>query len=336
MDKELLVRLVAVVLALLLMTGGYLTGPVSGQTARQVDARHRSVPRARDGHPNIEGVWTFSTATPLERPARFAGRRFMTDDEAEQYRAQFLADRRAKLVEVGAVAEFSQQDAPFVTIDGRRPTSLILDPPDGRIPDLTPEARQKWGRPLEGLDGPENRLLPERCLRGDGGPPMLPNVSGSPLEREVEFPYVQIVETQGEVVFVQEGFDAARIVPLDGRPHLSSHIRSWHGDSRGRWNGDTLIVETTNFRDQAEQRRVSSRFDRNLHVVERLSLTSDMLWYEFTVDDPTMFTKTWSGAFPMRRSDAQIYEVACHEGNYAMSNMLRGARVQERTGVTVK
>jgi hypothetical protein len=340
MDRDVFVRLVAT-LALLLMTGGHLTGPVSGQTARQIDAARRTAPRARDGHPNIEGTWTFSTGTPLERPAQFAGKPFMTDEEAKQYRAQYLADRRAFLRGVGGVGtveEFGQQDPPFVTIDGQRPTSVILDPPDGRLPDLTLEAQPKSGRPVRSLDGPEDLTPPERCLRGDGGPPMLPNLSSSPFEREVEYPYVQIVETQDEVVFVQEGFEGARIVPLDRRPHLPDHLRSWLGDSRGRWSGDTLIVETTNFRDQAQPaRRISNRYDRNLRVVERLSrVSSDMLWYEFTVDDPTIFTKSWSGAFPMRRSDARIYEVACHEGNYAMLNMLRGSRVKERTGGTVK
>jgi hypothetical protein len=296
--------------------------------------------RTAEGRPNLEGVWTFATATPLERPARFAGKSTMTDQEAEEYVIQTEAARRGSaFAALGVAQDFEQSARPFVIVAGRKPTSLIVDPPDGRIPALTPEARERWGDLWTGerADGPQDRLLPERCLRGDAGPPMLPNVSASPFEREVMSPFVRIIQTSREIVFVQEGFDGARIVPLDGRPHVSDRIRSWLGDSRGRWSGDTLIVDTTNFRDQAQQRRVSNRFDRNLHLVERLSvLDRDLLWYEFTVEDPTMFTKAWSGAFPMRRTDVHLYEVACHEGNEGMFNILRGARAEERAASSIK
>jgi hypothetical protein len=296
--------------------------------------------RTAEGRPNLEGVWTFATATPLERPARFSGQSTMTDQEAEEYVIQIQAARRGRAGgALGVAQDFDQSPRPFVVVAGRKPTSLIVDPPDGRIPALTPEAQERWSHLWKGerADGPQDRLLPERCLRGDAGPPMLPNVSASPFEREVMSPIVRIIQTSHEIVLAQEGFDGARIVPLDGGPHVSNQIRSWLGDSRGRWNGDTLIVDTTNFRDQAQQRRVSNRFDRNLHVVERLSvLNRDLLWYEVTVEDPTMFTKAWRGAFPMRRTDVHLYEVACHEGNEGLFNILRGARAQERGASSVK
>ena len=334
---------VAATLLSLLLPRAHLTAqtaPVSGQTGRQTAAPPSTVLRTADGHPDIEGVWTFATATPLERPAMFTGKSVMTDEEAEEYLAQLRAARQAGpggALGLGAVQEFEQGSRPFVMVGGRKPTSLIVDPPDGRIPALTAEAQQRWSHhwTAQRADRPEDRLLPERCIRGDGGPPMLPNVSASPLERQASSPYVRIVQTRQEIVFVQEGYDGARIVPLDGRAHVSDRIRLWLGDSRGRWSGDTLIVDTTNFRDQAQQRRVSNRFDRNLHVLERLSVVDrDLLWYEFTVEDPTMFSKAWSGAFPMRRSELQLYEVACHEGNEGMFNILRGARAEEQKGST--
>ena len=311
-----------------------------GSRNEQRVATLRTVVRTVEGHPDIEGVWTFATATPLERPARFAGKSTMTDKEAEEYVIQTQAARRGRAgAALGVAQDFDQSPRPFVTVAGRKPTSLIVDPPEGRIPALTPAAQERWSHlwTAERADSPQDRLLPERCLRGDAGPPMLPNVSGSPFEREVESPLVRIIQTGREIVFVQEGFDGARVIPLNGRAHVSNRIRSFLGDSRGRWSGDMLIVDTTNFRDQMQQRRVSNRFDPNLHVVERLSVVNrELLWYDFTVDDPTMFAKTWSGAFPMRRSDLPLYEVGCHEGNEAMFNILRGARAKELGGANVK
>jgi hypothetical protein len=190
--------------------------------------------RTAEGRPNLEGVWTFATATPLERPARFAGKSTMTDEEAEEYVIQTEAARRARAgAALGVAQEFEQSARPFVIVAGRKITSLIVDPPDGRIPALTPEAQERWSHLWTGerADGPQDRLLPERCLRGDAGPPMLPNVSASPLEREVMSPFVRIIQTSQEIVFVQEGFDGARMIPLDGRAHVSHTIRSFLGDS---------------------------------------------------------------------------------------------------------
>jgi hypothetical protein len=337
-------RRIAIYAAAILLSIVVAKPPMTVQGASQgklpVAIPLATIVRTAEGRPNLEGVWTFATATPLERPARFAARSTMTDQEAEEYVIQLQAARRGRAgAALGVAQDFDQSRRPFVVVAGRKPTSLIVDPPDGRIPALTPEAQARWGHLWKGerADGPQDRLLPERCLRGDAGPPMLPNVSASPFEREVMSPFVRIIQTSREIVLAQEGFDGVRMIPLDGRAHVSNTIRSFLGDSRGRWSGDMLIVDTTNFRDQAAQRRVSNRFDRNLHLVERLSvLNRDLLWYEFTVEDPTMFTKAWSGAFPMRRTDVHLYEVACHEGNEGMFNILRGARAEERGASGVK
>ena len=202
-------------------------------------------------------------------------------------------------------------------------TSLILDPPDGRIPPLTPEAKARADARAEVLRrpaaGPEDRNLWERCiLGGNTGPPM---VSG---------PYnnvVQIFQTPGYVVIFNEMINDARVVPLDGRPHLPLAIRQWKGDSRGRFQGDTLVVDTTNFRDETNFRGARA----TLHVVERFTrVDAGTLLYEFTVDDPMTWTRPWSAAIPMTKTAGPIFEYACHEGNYGMVNILSGARAEEK------
>jgi len=325
MNRQVVVRMVATLAVGMFGMLGDLAGQVSGQHARRVAATPSRVPRTANRHPNFEGTWAYGTATPLERPAQFSDKPFFVSDaEAEQFLKQSQSDRRAVQASRLGVPEFVEPDWPFVTIAGRKPTSVIFEPSDGRIPYIAPDMQQ---RPIEErLDKPEDVPLSERCLRALAGPPILPNVG---------LLYVQIFQTSDDVVLSQEDLHDARIVPLDGRSHVSGQIRTWLGDSRGRWDGDTLIVDTTNFRDQLHQRGPSYRFDRNLRVVERLTLvSSDTLWYEFTVEDPTLFTRPWSGRFPMRKTGEPIFEVACHEGNYAMFNMLRGARVQEGVGAT--
>jgi hypothetical protein len=310
MPARRIVAYAAAILLSIVVAKPAVTAQRVSQGKPPVPTPHPTIERTAEGRPNLEGVWTFATATPLERPARFVGKSTMTDQEAEEYVIQIQAARRGRGgAALGVAQDFDQSPRPFVVVAGRKPTSLIVDPPDGRIPALTPEAQERWSHLWTGqrADGPQDRLLPERCLRSDVGRPMLPNVSGAPFEREAESPMVRIIQTSREIVFGQEGFDGARMIPLDGRAHVSNTIRSFLGDSRGRWSGDVLIVDTTNFRDQAAQRRASNRFDRNLRVVERLSvLNRDLLWYEFTVEDPTMFTKAWSGAFPMRRTGSPL------------------------------
>jgi hypothetical protein len=285
--------------------------------------------RTPDGQPDLQGVWNFATLTPLERPDQLAGKAVLTDEEAVIYEKEALertdADRRP--AEGNADVALAYNNAWYdrgTRIIGTRRTSIIVEPPDGRIPALTLEGRTKAnaraeaGRQHGPADGPEARSLAERCLLFGAGPPMLPG------------PYnnnVQVVQSRDHVVIVNEMIHDARIVPLGGGPHLPARLRRWQGDPRGHWDGDTLVVDTTNFSDRTHFRGA----DENLHLIERFTrIDAGTLVYEFTVDDPTAFTKPWTGQIPMTRSDQPIYEYACHEGNYAMSGILRGARAEEK------
>jgi hypothetical protein len=300
-----------------------------GQKSRAVnpavkDASVRKVPRTTAGQPDIEGVWDFSTLTPLERPAQFAGKPFMTAEEAAEFEKQRLQAVDQTLGSGPAIDAAWLERGLLATVNGRYPTALVVDPPDGRIPALTPEAQRRIAERADAFrrtDGPEDRLLSERCLRSASGPPMFPSADAN---------FIQIVQTRDYVVILQEKFHDTRIVRLDGRPHVAADIRSWAGDSRGRWNGDTLVVDTTNFTNQIG---LTGRFDQTLHLVERYTPVGlDILLYEVNIDDPTAFTKPWTVVVPMRRTDEQIYEFACHEGNYALPNILRGARFGEQAG----
>jgi len=208
-------------------------------------------------------------------------------------------------------------------VNGKTRTSLIVDPPDGKVPALTPDGQARAdaraeARRLHPADGPEDRSLGERCLLFNAGPPML----SGPYNN-----FVQLLQTRDHVVIFNEMVHQARVVPLDGRPHVPSSIRFWQGDSRGRWDGNTLVVETTNFTDKTNVRGSGER----LRLVERFSRPdANTLLYEFTVDDPSSFTRPWSAALPMTKTPDLIYEYACHEANYAMAGILRGARAGEK------
>jgi hypothetical protein len=210
----------------------------------------------------------------------------------------------------------------LATVRGEKRTSLIVDPPDGRIPALTAEAQQRASARADArrqhADGPEDRSLGERCLMFNAGPPMLPGPYNN---------YVQIFQTPDHVAINNEMIHDARVVPLDRSPHVPSVIRRWQGDSRGRWEGATLVVDTTNFTDKTNFRGASEK----LHLIERFTrVDADTLLYEFTVDDPSSFVKPWSAALPMRRTSDRIFEYACHEGNYALTGILQGARYSEQ------
>ena len=205
---------------------------------------------------------------------------------------------------------------------------MIVDPPDGRIPSLTVEAQNRAearaeARRLRPADGPEDRSLSDRCItRGNNGPPMLPSGYNNNY---------QIVQSSDHIVIMIEMIHDARIIPLDPRPHLPTEVRQWLGDSRGRWEGDTLVIETTNFTDKTNFRGSGE----NLHVVERFTrVDDDTLLYQFMVDDPQSFERPWSGEIPMKRAQGPIFEYACHEGNYSMANILAAARAQEQAGGT--
>jgi hypothetical protein len=286
-----------------------------------------SPPRTADGQPDLQGIWDYRSATPLERPARFAGREFMTAAEVAEY------ERLAAEREDGRPPD-DQRTEPSVhpswwldygkTVVKTARTSLIVDPPDGKIPALTAEAQQRLAarRAAARLHGPadsyEYRSLFERCITRGVPEGMLPGPYNNNL---------QIIQTAEHVVLVTEMIHDARIVPIDGRPHLRPSVREWLGDSVGRWEGDTLVVDTTNFTDKTTFRGAGA----NLHLVERFTrLDADTLEYRFTVDDATTWTRPWTVAYPMVRTEGPIFEYACHEGNYGLMNILSGARWQEK------
>jgi hypothetical protein len=287
------------------------------------------VPRTPDGHPDLQGIWNTSTLTPLERPAEFVGKPALTPQEAKDYEARLLRennrDRRDGTAEVDVGRAYNEfwYDRGSHIVESRH-TSLIIDPPDGKIPALTPEAQKRQAALAEYRrqhpgDGPEDFSLANRCiLWTTAGPPMLPGAYNNNYH---------IVQSPGNVTILVEMIHDARIIPTDGRPHLPSNVRQWLGDSRGHWEGDTLVVETTNFTDKTNFRGASE----NMGLVERFTrVDADTIIYEFTVHDLSSFTKPWTAQIPMKRTAEPILEYACHEGNYAMEGMLRGLRTEEK------
>jgi len=289
-------------------------------------------PRTADGQPDIQGVCSTATTTPLERPAEFAGKPTLTPAEAAEYQKKAIYDVNGDRRDGGGAADVGRAYNEFWRERGKvvpdLRTSLITDPPDGKIPPLTQEAQKRQAERAAAargheFDGPENRNLQERCLVANNvGPPMTPaNYSAN----------YQIAQGPGWVVLVNEMAHDARIIPLDGRPHIAQNIRQWFGDARGHWEGNTLVVETTNFTDKAPFRGSSDK----MRLVERFTRTgADTLLYEFTVDDPATFGKPWTAKIPTTRAEGAIYEFACHEGNYGMEGVLSGARVAEGIKLT--
>jgi hypothetical protein len=303
-------------------------GSAAGQPAVPSSERKPwTAPRTPDGQPDLQGIWDFRSATPLERPPQFAGREFMTAEEVVEY------ERRAREREDGRPpddprTEQSVHPAWWLdygkTVIKTQRTSLIVDPADGKIPALTPEGQKRLAdrRAAARSHGPadsyENRGLFERCLTRGVPEGMLPGPYNNNL---------QLLQMPGFVVIFTEMIHDARIVPMDGRPHASPHIRRWMGDSRGHWEGKTLVVDTTNFTDKTSFRGSGA----NLHLVERFTrVDADTLEYRFTVDDPTTWTRPWTVAYPMVKTEGPIYEYACHEGNYGLQGILAGARAEER------
>jgi hypothetical protein len=293
--------------------------------------------RTSDGRPDLQGIWNFSSVTTLERPAEFAGKAFVTGAEATAL--QKLVQSAAAATEavdacykVGYNPDEFFEDA--VHGDGRRqkavrlPTSLIVDPPDGHLPPLTPLGQKRTAASIDAFmsqqnDGPESRSLGERCLVGfNAGPPMIPGAYNNNM---------QIVQTHDHVVVLTEMIHNARSVPLDGRPHLPSSIHQWSGDPRGRWEGDTLVIETTNFNDQPLLSPAPpSSASTEKRVIERFTLVDrDTLRYEFTVIDPPIYTAPWTARLDMHRGTS-LYEYGCHEANYALKNILSASRARER------
>lgn len=302
------------------------------------------VPRTPWGSPNLQGVWDFRTITPLERPSALEGKELLTVEEAaiqEQLTAEERIDRVPDEGDTGFYNRFWLDQGTEVVPTNR--TSLIVDPLDGKLPALTPAAQQRaahrtesWERPIKErvagympnriADGPEDLGLAERCLLGfNSGPPMLPSVYNNAM---------QLFQTPDYVVILNEMVHDARIVPLDGRTHLPPKLLQWMGDSRGHWDGETLVIETTNFTEKTSSfsPTITSAIGsgKTLHLRERLRrLDGNTLLYEYTVNDPVTFTTSFTVEIPMKISEWPLFEYACHEGNYAMENTLAGARAEE-------
>ena len=308
-----------------------------GQTA---SGSRWTMPRLPDGSPDLQGVWLSDSATPLERPPALAGRARLTDEEVAVL--QTRADRIFKNGRSAYAAGDAAFSAAFNDVETHgsvgssissslgmvdrvfdNDTSLVVDPADGRIPRVTPAARRRQDAVASGWQyktGPEDFSNIHRCIT-TGVPRLGGNFGAGP------YSYYQIIQTSDYVAFIMEAFHDVRVIPLDGRPQLPERIRQWNGDSRGRWEGDTLVVETRNFSPNSYLRGAAE----GLHLVERFARTvDDTIAYSMTFTDPTSWGTPWTARMPLHRMDEAIYEFACHEGNHSMVDMLAIARLEQR------
>jgi len=334
-----LIGAVAVVLSLL--AGQAIAQSINAKPAK-TESKVWTPSRTADGHPDLQGVWANNNATPLERPKELAGRAILTEKEvaALQNKAHELFDNGnsdaafGDTVFASVLANVNGSKSGFTSTDGKTGdyssvwlvernfdsrTSLITDPPDGRLPALTAEAQKRRASAAAARErlpeGPEDRSLSERCI-----------TFGAPRLGAGYNSYYQIVQSPDSVAIVMETIHDARVIPLDGRPHLPSTVQTWLGDSRGRWEGDTLVVDTTNYKAGAFMNA-----SEKLHVIERFTRTGpDTLKYEVTVEDPATWAKPWSAMIPLSHSRDAIYEYACHEGNEGLVGILAGARAEEK------
>jgi hypothetical protein len=299
--------------------------------AMTVDVVATPQPSVRAALPDIEGVWNFGTLTPLERPAQFADKEFLTDDDAAAFIRDTMErnnrDRRdgGPEVDVARAVNDSWFDrgTSLARVSGRLRTSLITNPSNGRLPALTPSARARAAAQAaenrqHPADGPENRSLQERCLAFNAGPPILPGPYNN---------YLQISQFPNYVVLLTEMIHDARIVPIGDAGPIRLNGPRWLGEPRGHWEGQTLVVDSLHFNGISDVRGS----DNQLHLTERFTRADrETLLYEFTIDNPTAFVAPWSAVLPMTRSDDRIFEYACHEANYALMDILRGARAGEK------
>jgi len=358
------------------VSAAILIAPLGAQTpaAAAKSSGTASIPKKADRHPDLTGIWTNATITPVERPSEFAGKLSVSDSEAavleKRSTENFNLDRR----DAGPEADrsraynnlFVDRGSELARVDGLKRTSLIIDPPDGKIPAFTPEGRKRLAAIRQrggdeggggGGSGPSNifpdrtggnvnaadapsaasanagmagkfdsikdRPLAERCILGFGstsGPPMMPVLYNNTY---------QIVQTPDAIMIQVEMVHDRRVIHMDGRQHLPSDVRQWLGDSIGHWEGDTLVVETTNLTDKTSFRGS----DQNLKVIERFRrVDANTILYRVTIDDPTVFTKPWTMEYPFLATAGPVFEYACHEGNYAMPDILGGARRLEKLG----
>jgi hypothetical protein len=301
-----------------------------------------SVSRTADGQPDLQGVWANNNATPLERPKELAGRALLTEEEvaALKKKANELFEGQSDAafgdqVFVSVLANVKGAKAGFKSTDGEtgdyssvwtverqwdNRTSLITNPADGRLPAMTPRAEEiqraagakRFGRPA----GPEDRSLSERCI-----------TFGSPRLAAGYNSYFQILQSPNNVAILMETIHDVRMIPLDGRPHVPANVQTWLGDPRGRWDGDTLVIDTTNYKPGAFM-NVSTE---KLHIVERYTRTGpESLKWEITVDDPGAWAKPWTAMIPLQHSKDALYEYSCQEGNYGLKGILEGARAEEK------
>jgi hypothetical protein len=312
--------------------GFALLAPLAAQTkapvalAAKEGAKAWTPPKTPDGAPDIQGIFTNSVVTPLERPKDLGAKEFFTPEEAEAYAKKQLAVKEATGPGTYNDVHYDMSQFGLEKKQNKVAASIrtsLITGPDGRVPPLLPEAQKRQAAKQAAnrgheFDGPENRGLAERCIIwGAEGPPMLPIGYNANL---------QIVQGQGYVAIMQEMIHDVRIIPTDGRPHAPSNVRELMGDSVGHWEGNTLVVDTTNFTDRTAFRGSSE----NLHVIEKFTRTDpDTVMYQFTVSDPATWEKSWSAEIPMTKIDGPIFEYACHEGNYGMANNLSGARADD-------
>jgi hypothetical protein len=294
----------------------------AARALRQAKAAQKNfkVRRTAWGDPDLQGVWSYATTTPLSKPDSAGAKTFLTDEEVAE-----LAERTAQ-----------QQDAPPRPGDpgtynnfwwdrgqstGR--TSLIIDPPDGKLPPLTPDAQKERAARAQyqrahPADSYLDRSPTDRCIMYHGVPPLPSGYNNT----------YQIFQAPGVVAILDENIHHVRTIPLDGRPHLPDAVRQWNGDSRGHWEGDTLVVETTNFNEKTRLRYGGSE---NTHAVERFARVADnLIDYRYTITDPTVYTRPFTVSIPMPKRDDRLYEYACHEGNHSMIGILNGARAEEK------
>ena len=328
----------AAVAVLVLLAPAFAAGQDLSATAK-TNTTHKAwtPPRTADGKPDLQGVWTNNSVTPLQRPKELASKEFYTEEELQALVKQ-EGKRLAQVEDEGTPPanhsgvegappddvhyDFAQfgLDRGQSKLAWNRRTSIIVGS-EGTIPPLTPEARARLAEiraKAKGheFDGPENLTLGARCLARPNVVPLLPTAYNSNL---------QIVQGSGYVAIETEEIHDVRIIPTDGRPHMPKNIHQWYGDSVGHWEGNTLVIDTTNFTDLSPFRGA-----QNLHMIERLTRSDqDTILYQFTVEDPGMWTKSWSGELPFAKIQGQLYEYACHEANYALADTLRGARVSE-------
>ena len=319
-------------------------GSASAVAKATTGAKAWTPPRAADGHADLTGVWANNVATPLERPKVLEGRAQLTAQEvaALQARAAKLFNGDSDAAFGDSVFEAALNDAKgFVSRDGKtgdynhfwlverdfdNRTSLITNPPDGKMPPLTPAAQARRAASaaarVRRAEGPEDRSLGERCIS-----------FGVPRVNAGYNSYIQLFQSADSVAIQMETIHDARLVPLDGKPHVANNVRLWHGDSRGRWEGDTLVIDTTNY---SSKGAVMGATDK-LHVIERFTRVSPKtLHYEITFDDPDTWTKPWTLMIPLKYTTDAIYEYACHEGNSGLEGILAGARAEERAEAPAK